>query len=479
MARVDRRAIEVRIRPMSFSRRRLLQTGLAGSLASVLPARAASSASPASRSIGGVVFMVSDGMSAGVLPMAEAFSRQLRKRPTRWWRLMSDPAAVQGLMDTASADSLVTDSAAAASAWSAGRRVPNRQINIDDQGRRLESIGETLQKTAVKLGLVTTATVTHATPAGFAANTPNRDDEDAIAPQYLDRAEIILGGGSKFFDPKKRGDGRDVFADYSAAKYEVLRTRDELRASKSPRLLGTFHPDHLPYSIDHHADRRLAAAVPSLAEMTGAALDRFLAAGAPFLLQVEGARIDHAAHANDIGAILHDQLAFDDAVALVLERVAAREDILVIITSDHGNANPGLNGTGAGYKRTDEHFARIVRATASHERLFARWQKQPGGVGELKELVKSGLGFELSQPEAEALLDTLGGGDFTEWSHQQGNPPGLLGQITGNHTGTGWTGVSHTADPTVVTSIGPGADRFGGLVRNDAVRGRLLDLLGV
>ncbi|MFC7339170.1 alkaline phosphatase [Haloferula chungangensis] len=464
---------------MNLSRRRLFQTGLAGSLASMLPVSAASVGASSPVRARGIIFMVSDGMSSGVLPMSEAFSQQLRKRPTAWWQLLSGPATVHGLMDTASSDSLVTDSAAASSAWSSGQRIPNSQVNISDKGRELESIGATLRTQNVRLGLVTTSKVTHATPAGFAANSVDRNDEDHIAPQYLDRAELVLGGGSKFFDAAKRGDRRDLFAEYRKAGYEVLRHRDELLASNSPKLLGTFASDHLPYSIDRAADPKLAKKVPTLAEMTRAALDRFLASDKPFLLQVEGARIDHAAHANDIGALLHDQLAFDDALAEVIAMTAAHPEILVVITSDHGNANPALNGTGAAYRRTNEHFERIARARASHEAILASWKSKPGDTSDLVALIEKSLGFTPEKEEASALLDTLAGREFAEWSHQLSNPPGLLGQISGNHTGTGWTGVSHTADPTVISSFGPGSAAFSGLVRNDQVRDKLLETLGV
>ncbi len=423
--------------------------------------------------------MVSDGMSHGVLPLAEELSRQTRKKPTRWWELLSTPGVVHGLMDTPSGNSLVTDSAAASSAWSSGQRIPNGHINISDKGAALESIGQTLAKTKVRLGLVSTATITHATPAGFASNSPDRDDEDTIAPQYLGRAEIILGGGSVFFDPAKRKDKKDVLADYEVAGYQILRNRDQLLAAREPRLLGTFTEGHLPYSIDRDHDAALAKAVPTLAEMTRAALDRFLPGDAPFLLQVEGARIDHAAHGNDIAGLLHDQIAFDDAVATVLEATAGRDDILVILTSDHGNANPGLNGTGARYARTDEHFARIARMTMSHERLMSVWNAKPGDSAELRALIKEQLGFEPSAGEADALLDVFVGQPVVEWSHQLANPPGILGQIAGNHSGIGWTGVSHTADPTLLTATGPGAEKFAGLVRNDSVRDRLLGLLPI
>ena len=421
--------------------------------------------------------MVSDGMSHGVLPLTEALSQQTRKRSTRWWELLQSPGSVQGLMDTASANSLVTDSAAASSAWGGGQRVPNGQINVTDKGRKLEPIGVTLRAKKCRLGLVTTATVTHATPAGFAAVTPNRDDEQSIASQYLDRAEIVLGGGSQFFDPAQRKDNSDLFADFAKAGYEILRTRDQLLAARSPRLLGTFTSGHLPYSVDHSNDESLAKMVPTLSEMTDAALKRFLTGDAPFLLQVEGARIDHAAHANDVAGLLGDQLAFDDAIATVLATLAGRDDVLVVITSDHGNSNPGLNGMGSSYGRTNQHFSRIAGIKASHERIFAEWNAKKGGTAELTALVQERLGFKPTDSEAATLLDTMSGKPVPEWNHLLANPPGILGQIAGNHTGIGWTGTVHTADMTLITAVGPQAERFHGLVRNDSVHGKLLEML--
>ena len=93
--------------------------------------------------------------------------------------------------------------------------------------------------------------------------------------------------------------------------------------------------------------------------------------------------------------------------------------------------------------------------------------------------IEKSLGYKPTAEEAAALVDALAGKEFPEWSNQHSKTPGLLGQITGNHTGTGWTGVSHTSDPTVVTSIGPGAGVFNGLFRNDAVREKLLANLPV
>jgi alkaline phosphatase len=463
--------------PMKSTRRHVLQAGLFGGLGSLLSSAHAQTPAAPSKRVRGIVFMVSDGMSHGVLPLAEALSQQTRKRSTRWWELLQSPTSVQGLMDTASANSLVTDSAAASSAWGGGERVPNGHINVTDKGRKLEPVGATLRAKKCRLGLVTTATVTHATPAGFAANSPDRNDEQGIALQYFDRAEIVLGGGSQFFDPAQRKDKRDLFADFAKAGYEVLRNRDQLLAAKSPRLLGTFTPGYLPYSVDRCNDESLAKEVPTLAEMADAALKRFLTGDSPFLLQVEGARIDHAAHANDIAGLLGDQLAFDDAIATVMAAIAGRDDILVVITSDHGNSNPGLNGMGSSYGRTNQHFSRIAGIKASHERIFADWNAKKAGTAELSGLVQERLGFKPTDSEAATLLDTLGGKPVSEWNHLLANPPGILGQISGNHTGIGWTGTVHTADMTMITAVGPQAERFHGLVRNDSVHGKLLEML--
>lgn len=464
---------------MNTSRRHILQAGLLGGLGSLLPSisSAQSSDSAQRKRVRGIVFMVSDGMSHGVLPLAEALSQQTRKRGTRWWELLASESAVQGLMDTASANSLVTDSSAASSAWGGGQRIPNGQVNVTDKGKLVEPIGATLRAKNCRFGLVTTATVTHATPAGFAANATDRGDEKGIAVQYLDRVDVILGGGRQFFDPKRRSDQRDLAGEFAKAGYEVIHHRDELLSSKSPRLLGTFSSSHLPFTVDRNHDSELAKRIPTLAEMATAALQRFLEDDAPFLLQVEGARVDHAAHSNDVAGLLWDQIAFDDAIAAVLTAIAGRDDILVILTSDHGNSNPGLNGMGSSYRRTNEHFARIAAMSVSHERLLGEWNSKKGGIRELIELVEKRLGFKPSESEAATLLDTISGKQVTELNHLLANPQGILGQIAGNHTGIGWTGTTHTADMTLITAIGPQAERFHGRIRNDSVHDRLLSSL--
>jgi alkaline phosphatase len=460
-----------------IARRDWLKSLSIGGLAAITSnaSRGETNQTASSSTVRGIIFMVSDGMSPGVLTMAQNFSRITRNKGTRWWDLINESSAARGLMDTASANSMVTDSAAASSAWGGGQRVNNGMINYSPSGKAITPIGKILKDKGRRIGLVTTATVTHATPAGFAAAVTDRNDEDSVAEQYLDRVDVILGGGSAFFNAETREDHKNLFAAYQRSGYDILRHRDSLLGSKSEKLLGTFAPSHIPYSIDRNGNKDLQTSVPTLAEMAQAAVSRFLAGSGPFLLQIEGARIDHAAHLNDIGALLHEQIAFDDALAQVLAMTAHRSDILVVVTSDHGNSNPGLNGMGASYKNSSLCFQRISAMKESHESLFARWAQKP--KEDLGRMVRESLGFPLEDEQKQALLEILQSKTVVEWNDQLAKPEGLLGQFAGNHTGIGWTGTTHTSDPTIVTAIGPQCQRFSGMVVNTDVFGHFTDLL--
>lgn len=461
-----------------IARRDWLKTLSLGGLGSLAAPSVRAESDPFAKAdkVRGIIFMVSDGMSPGVLTMAQAFSQQTRGRGTHWWDLINDPKSARGLMDTASANSMVTDSAAASSAWGGGQRVNNGMINFSPSGKAITPIGKILKDKGHRIGLVTTATATHATPAGFAAAVTDRNNEDSIAEQYLDRVDMILGGGSAFFDGKVRKDKKDLFAAYQKAGYQVLSQRDALLGSREEKILGTFSSSHIPYAIDRQQSAEMQKQIPTLAEMAKAAATRFLEGSTPFLLQIEGARIDHAAHLNDIGALLHEQLEFDDALAQVLSLTAAHSDILVVVTSDHGNSNPGLNGMGASYKNSTTCFQRIAKMKESHESLFERLQKKP--QPDIGALVRESLGFELEANEKKALLEILEKTTTIEWNHQLAKPEGLLGQFAGNHTGVGWTGTTHTSDPTIVTATGPQSERFSGMVVNTDVFRHLTELLG-
>jgi alkaline phosphatase len=389
---------------------------------------------------------------------------------------------------------MVTDSSSASSSWATGSRILNAWVNVLPDGTRLTPIGVLARDKRKAVGLVTTTTVTHATPAGFAAVSKSRDDEDGIALQYLDVCDVVLGGGAKFFTAAGRKDKRDALADYAKAGFAVVRKRSELLATRSPRILGVFENSHLSYMLDRMHDAKLQENVPTLAEMTASALERLSAAPQGFLLQVEGGRVDHAAHNNDAAALLWEQLAFDDALGVVLRFAEKRPDTLIVLTTDHGNANPGLNGTGTEYVDSNTSFERLLQARSSYTLLTpklgvkgeytmtdeksATVRPKPSAE-HVKETIRGAFGFDVSDDETEWLRTISAQSKGVSLSKQLDKMVGVLGQVLGNHTGIGWTGTSHTSDYTLLLALGPGSDRFHGFMKNTDAFPILCDLMEI
>lgn len=459
---------------MSLSRRSFLRTTALGTLAASLPVRAALSERPAASSATGepgraknLIVVISDGMSSGTLSLAGQFRRRRDGRGTAWIDLHRQPSVRRGMMDTGSASSLVTDSAAASSAWGGGLRVNNGALNIGPDGRRSAPLFTLARAEGRAAGLVSTASITHATPAGFAINTPGRNAESTIANLYLKTGlDLFLGGGNRFFDPALREDKHDAYAAFRAAGYHVARDRAALASAPAGRLLGVFSDNHLPYALDHAADPVLIGSTPTLAELTEAALARLSVAGGErgFVLQIEGARIDHAAHANDFSGLVHDQLAVDDALAAVRRFTADRDDTLVIVTTDHGNANPGLNGHGSAYGDTDRLFSRTFTARQTNSWIIDGLAPD-ASVAAIRERARHGADIALT-PEETAVLHRALRGDFADAYRASHSALVVLGQLLANHTAIGWSGVAHTSDLVDVLAYGPGSEALGGYLLN-------------
>jgi len=467
-----------------------------------------------------IIHLVSDGMSLGTLSCADQFSALLRERGVTWLELSKRPEARLGWMDMRSLNSLVTDSSAAASSWGSGSRIINGKVNQLSDGRPLKSLYSLFADASWRTGLVTTAEITHATPAGFVACVEKRDQATVIAKQYLERqVDVLLGGGAKFFDPKYRLDQQDLRAAYAGAGYCVMDSLAQLAAAPTDqRWLGLFARGHLPYTLDHQGDAEAKKKIPTLAAMTAAALRRL--ENAPhFILQVEGARIDHACHNNDAAGALHDQIAFDEAIDVCLEFQQRVPDTLLVITTDHGNANLGLNGTGDSYGKTSEHFARLKESKSSFAALLPALKRSKPTVEadereadadadktreaakskeekerekrlkkiededvatptEIIEMVGAATGYKVSSERAELLRAHLAGSGKALYDLRKSDVA-ALGDLLANHHAIGFTGTTHTSDYVPVLALGPGAEQFSGFIQNTEVFYKYLGFAGI
>lgn len=301
-----------------------------------------------------MIFFVTDGMGPASLSLARSFRQHTEQLPlndTLWL-----DRHLVGSSRTRSSDSLVTDSAAGATAFACARKSYNGAIGVVPLGRsgRYAEAGarpcgtllEAAKLQGYATGLVVTTRITDATPGAFSAHADLRVQEDLIAAQQLGATplgrtvDLMLGGGSTHFRPHGRRDGRDLLGEAAAQGWQVV---DDMQgfaalqggANVSLPLLALLAENDIPFDID-----RNPAQYPSLEEEAMTAVRALEAATRDsdqgFFLLIEGSRIDHAGHQNDPAAQVREVLAFDRAFRAVMEWAAAADvETVMVSTSDH------------------------------------------------------------------------------------------------------------------------------------------------
>ncbi|MDO7750392.1 MAG: alkaline phosphatase, partial [SAR86 cluster bacterium] len=238
-----------------------------------------------------VILFIGDGMG----PNQVALAKFATGGPNH--KLSFENFPITGIVYNHSADSLNTDSAAAATTWATGVKTINRYLSVDAEKKFLPTIPELLSTKGFKSGLVATSSITHATPAAFYAHVDSRYKEKEIAKMLLDSdIDIALGGGQEFFNVTPSVDSPFMIYDKKLLDTDLLNSKDQV--------IGLFAEDGF--------DRRLGT--PSQLEMTQVALN-FLENKsqncAGFFLMSEGSQIDWAGHDNNAQYMLVEFADFD------------------------------------------------------------------------------------------------------------------------------------------------------------------------
>ena len=290
-----------------------------------------------------VILLIGDGMGVGQLTAAEVMNGDEE--------LVLTSLPYKSLVTTHSSSNYVTDSAASATSIATGYKTRNGMVSVTAEGEDLFTVLEDAEEAGKATGLVTTARVTHATPACFVSHVNSRDKEMDIAGQLLESSvDVVLGGGRTYFtglNPEDEG-------------YTVVYDSTELAAFESGKVLGLFTLGYMSYESERSENE------PSLSEMTAKSLMLLSSDPDGFFLMVEGGRIDHASHDNNFDKTMAEMLEFDLAVLEALEYAAGRDDTLVIVTADHETGGLSIVGgypSGGGMQInwvTDDHVGGMV-----------------------------------------------------------------------------------------------------------------------
>ena len=388
-----------------------------------------------------VIFMVPDGFSADY-----ASNYRVYKGEDAVW-----DDHLKGMFTTHSANSDITDSAAAGTAMSTGEKTNNGVIGMDTEGNELETILEASQEKGKATGLVATSTITHATPASFASHVEDRNNETEIARQMLENeVDVILGGGKNNFLPIDQGGNQEKLNLIEQAEeqgYELVETRSQLldnkqiALKKGEKLLGLFADDALAPEL-HRAETE----EPSLAEMTESAIDVLEEDKDGFFLVVEGSQIDWAGHANDAAWAMSDVAAFEKAVEEAIDFAKKDGKTQVIVAADHdtGGMTTGSNGS------MDLNADLLTDVTATGDYMATQLNEDRSNVSEV---LKTHTGFELTEEEINEI-------------QQADNAPLAINTIVSDRASIGWTSTNHTGADIPVYAYGPQTHKFVGFHDN-------------
>jgi alkaline phosphatase len=286
-----------------------------------------------------VILMIGDGM--GLADVSAAIT-------VAGMPINIERCTATGLQKTNSADNYITDSAASGTAMATGAKTKNGAIGVDPQGKRLKTILEIAEANGLATGMVSTSSVTHATPASFIAHQSSRGSYEDIAMDFLKTdIDVFIGGGSDHF--AKRKDKLNLLDSLKLKGYEVSTSLDQVLKSSSLKLAGLTAPEHHPY--------RLKGRGNMLPASSGKAIEILKKNPKGFFLMIEGSQIDWAAHANVADTVVDETLDFDKAVGVAIDFAEADGHTLVIVTADHETGGVTITGGNIAAKKVKLSFS--------------------------------------------------------------------------------------------------------------------------
>lgn len=363
---------------------------------------------------------------------------------------------------------VVTDSASAGTAFATGNKTYNAGISVSNEevSKPFASVIEAAEAAGKATGLVSTARITHATPAVYASHVRSRDNELAIASQYLESGvDVLLGGGSSFFTSKDEGGRRSdgsLIPQFEAKGYTYITNASQLNRlnQNDEQVLGLFSSSHIPYVLDRTNE------IPSLAQMTKKAIELLEKDEDGFVVMIEGGRIDHAAHANDFPSTVQEVLDFDAAVKVALDYAKKDGNTSIVITADHETGGLSLSRDNI-YELNLDLWDKQVHSSE----FIASKLNEAKTLSDIKKIVTANTWItDLTDEEAQQILD----GDGSSYGREGG-----YNAVISKRLLVGWSGHGHSAVDVGVWAYGPIIPFVKGQVDNTQIAKASAQVIGV
>jgi alkaline phosphatase len=461
---------------------------------------------PEARHAKNVILFIGDGMGISTITGSRIFEGQQKGIDGERNQLAFEKLPYLALSKTYSANQQTSDSAPTMTAMVTGVKTNDGELSVNQsvvrsepsnaviQANSVQTILEQAELRGMSTGIVSTARITHATPAATYAHTGNRDwesdsnipagsDVKDIAAQLIDNfgsngigdgIEVVLGGGRAYFlpntqqDPEyssngKRKDGRDLIVEFQTkfgADYVWNKAQfDAINPNTTKRLLGLFEPSHMQYEQDRSAD---TAGEPSIADMTTKAIDVLSKNKKGYFLMVEGGRIDHASHAGNAFRTFKDTVALSDAVNAAMAKVDMRET-LIIVSADHSHTL-----TIAGYpKRGNPILGKVVSPGKTTPDNAA------DGAPYTTVSFANGVGYYQNQPGDAVYAQTARAGRIENLSAINTEDPDFHQEVT-----VPLSSETHAGEDVAIFAGGPNAHLFHGIQEQSYIYYVMKDALG-
>ena len=416
-------------------------------------------------------------------------------------KLAIDAMPAQGITTTYANDRFITGSAASATALATGVKTNINYIGVDPAFKPVKTVAEMAKEQGRKVGIVSSVSIDHATPAAFYAHVKTRKLYHEIDHALADSGFDFFGGGG-LKDPtgkKSKAPLGDAMEKIKANGYKVVTDKAAFMALKpgDGKVLAWnswLQDDQaMPYVMD------MTGADITLPEFTAKAIE-MLDNDKGFFLMVEGGKIDWACHANDAAASIRNTLAFDDAVKEALAFYDKHPaETLIVVTGDHecGGLTLGFAGT-----KYDSYYNVLSGQKVSFQKftdeILKDFKAQGGSFEQMKPIITAqfGLKFE-GDPKADQTVladfqvkeledafarsmsgEKVQGGEYLLYGEYDPLSVTLTHLLNGK-AGLGWTSYKHTGVPVSTSAVGVGCEAFNGSYDNTDVALRIMSAMGI